>query len=372
MHIQALVDLIKEKRQDGFTMCEVGCWDGTTTKEYLPFIKEVGGKVYLVDHFCGSKTATGIHSWNPEQADLIYNKLKDNIFPYNDCVEILRGNSTQMASEIADNSLDLCFLDASHLYEDVKLDIRNYFRKVKIGGVFAGHDIENLWMYNTFSKEQLEKDFVRGVHPGVIQSWVENFGNDIEIRQSEGVAPIGIYPIKTKYFEELKRSMEWLAEQDKTVFLGQAVAENGTGISNTLKNISKSKLLEMPVFEETQLGMSIGIALDGLVPISIFPRWNFLLCATNQLINHLDKIPLISDKGYKPKVIIRTAIGSERPLWPSYAHIGDFTEAISKMLTTVNIVRLDRTDQIFDEYRRAYEGDESTILVEWGDYYGEK
>lgn len=37
------------------------------------------------------------------------------------------------------------------------------------------------------------------------------------------------------YFDELKRSMEWLASQKDTLFLGQAVEYPGTGMTNTLK-----------------------------------------------------------------------------------------------------------------------------------------
>ena len=42
-----------------------------------------------------------------------------------------------------------------------------------------------------------------------------------------------------KYFEELKKSMEWLSEKPDTLFLGQAVEYDGTAITNTLKNIPK-------------------------------------------------------------------------------------------------------------------------------------
>ena len=175
-----------------------------------------------------------------------------------------------------------------------------------------------------------------------------------------------------KYFDELKRSMEYLANDDRTVFLGQAVAEPGTGMSNTLKDISQDKLIELPVAEEMQMGMSLGMALHGRIPISVYPRWNFLLCAVSQLVNHVDKLSLMSK--YKANVIIRTSIGSERPLHPQCQHVGDFTEAFKLMCKTVEVIRLDEPDQIFPAYEKALLRDDnrSTILVEWGDYYNEK
>ena len=166
--------------------------------------------------------------------------------------------------------------------------------------------------------------------------------------------------------------MEYLAQDERTVFLGQAVAVPGTGMSNTLKDISKDKLIELPVAEEMQMGVSLGMALNGKIPISVYPRWNFLLCAVSQLVNHVDKVSLMSK--YKANVIIRTSIGSERPLHPQCQHVGDFTEAFRLMCKTVEVIRLDEPEQIFPAYEKALLRDDnrSTILVEWGDYYNEK
>jgi pyruvate/2-oxoglutarate/acetoin dehydrogenase E1 component len=177
-----------------------------------------------------------------------------------------------------------------------------------------------------------------------------------------------------KYFDELKRSMTFLAQDPRTVFIGQAVAVAGTAMSNTLKDVPPDRLIELPVFEEMQMGMTTGMALTGLVPISIFPRWNFLLCAINQLVNHLDKVQVMSNYGYKTKAIIRTGIGSQRPLHPQHQHVGDYTEALRAMCSTIEIIRLEEPSDIFPAYERALLRDDgrSTILVEYGDYYGEK
>ena len=67
-------------------------------------------------------------------------------------------------------------------------------------------------------------------------------------------------------------------------------------MSNTLKGISKKKLLELPVAEELQMGVTLGLSMDGNIPISIYPRWNFLLYAVNQLINHVDKFKIMAEK----------------------------------------------------------------------------
>ena len=176
------------------------------------------------------------------------------------------------------------------------------------------------------------------------------------------------------YFDELKRSMEYLGEQPDTLFLGQAVEYKGTAMTNTLKDVSKDKLLEMPVDEEMQMGITNGLAINGTVPISIYPRWNFLLLTMNQLINHLDKMSVFSHGEYSPKVIIRTSIGSQRPLHPQAQHIGDYTDGMRLMVENIEIIRLNESGDIFPAYYKAYNRTDgkSTLLVEWGDYYNEK
>lgn len=171
------------------------------------------------------------------------------------------------------------------------------------------------------------------------------------------------------YFDELKRTMEWLATMNNTFFIGQAVGSSGTAMYNTLKDIDPAKRLELPVAEEMQMGISTGLALEGFVPISVYPRWNFMLCAISGLVNHLDKYPMISE--YHPKVIIRTGIGSVNPLDPQWQHKGDFTEAIQKMCKTVKVVRLDRPEQIWRSYYEAYKARHSTILCEVSDFLNE-
>ena len=61
-------------------------------------------------------------------------------------------------------------------------------------------------------------------------------------------------------------------------------------------------------------------------------------------------------------------------LHPQFQHIGDFTEAVQKMCTTIEVLKLDNPDQIFPAYKKAYDRDDgiNTILVEYGDYYNEK
>ena len=114
-----------------------------------------------------------------------------------------------------------------------------------------------------------------------------------------------------RYFDELKKSMTWLGQKNNTIFLGQAVEYPGTAMTNTLSDIKEDKLFELPVAEEMQMGMTLGMSFEGLVPISIFPRWNFVLCGMDQLVNHIDKLKYMNGENFNSTIIIRTGIGSE-------------------------------------------------------------
>ncbi len=176
----------------------------------------------------------------------------------------------------------------------------------------------------------------------------------------------------SKFSTELTKAMTWLGTKPDTYFIGQAVEYEGTAMTKTLEFVPKEKLKELPVFENTQTGMALGLSLYGFVPISIYPRWNFLLLGIDQLINHIDKFPLFSKK--RNKVIIRTGIGSESPLHPQHQHVGDYTEAVRAMCKTTEVIRLDTPEMVWPAYEKAYyrEDGKSTIIVEWGDSYNDE
>jgi len=175
-----------------------------------------------------------------------------------------------------------------------------------------------------------------------------------------------------KYKDELIRSMKWLGEKDNTLFLGQATAFSGHAISGTLTEVPKDKLIELPVMEEVQMGICTGLSLEDFVPISIYPRFNFMMLAINQLVNHIDKMKEMSKGMLVPKVIVRVAVGARKPIDGGSQHTQNFTESIKNMLIDTILVELTEPEQIFDTFVDAYNRDGSTVVVEWGDFYSEK
>ena len=172
------------------------------------------------------------------------------------------------------------------------------------------------------------------------------------------------------YKEELIKAMDLLSNQDSSIFVGYNI-NYGSKIYGTMDNIPKEKKIEFPIAEDMQMGVSIGLSLEGYIPISIYPRIDFLIIATNQLVNHLDKIEEMSCGQFKPKVIIRTAIGSTKPLYPGLQHCSDYTMALKHMLKNVDVIKLNNSKDIIPAYKNALEetNNKSTLLIEVADFY---
>lgn len=171
------------------------------------------------------------------------------------------------------------------------------------------------------------------------------------------------------YKDELIKANNLLAENGY-VFIGQNIKYGGTSQYHMLKHLPDNQRIELPVFEETQMGMSIGMTLEGLKVCSVYPRWDFLILATNQLINHADKIKRMSDNQFKLKgLIIKTCVGSIKPMFPGEQHCGDYTEEFKKMFKDINVVKLERAEDIVPAYKEAMESDTPTLIVECPDLY---
>jgi pyruvate/2-oxoglutarate/acetoin dehydrogenase E1 component len=114
------------------------------------------------------------------------------------------------------------------------------------------------------------------------------------------------------------------------------------------------------------------MALEGWVPITCYPRFDFFILSLNQLVNHLDKIQDMSKGDMKPKVIIRVAVGSKLPFSAGPQHTQNHTEAMKKMLTEIDVVELIEPEQIYESFVNAYNSDKSTLIIEHAEYYGTK
>jgi pyruvate/2-oxoglutarate/acetoin dehydrogenase E1 component len=173
------------------------------------------------------------------------------------------------------------------------------------------------------------------------------------------------------YVKEINKSMRFLSKNPKVLFLGQSVLYPGSSIYVSLNNIKSNRRIELPVFEETQMGMTLGLALEGYIPVSCFPRFDFLILALNQLINHIDKIDYLTNNQFKSKIIIRTMVGARKPLNAGPQHCQNHTQAIKKLSKNIKICLLDKKQDIFKSYSSTLKDKKNKIFlfVEDGNNY---
>lgn len=70
--------------------------------------------------------------------DEIYADAQKRLSPYN--CELIKAFSKDAAKDFVDGSLDFVYLDGNHEYDFVKEDLSLWTKKVRPGGIFAGHD----------------------------------------------------------------------------------------------------------------------------------------------------------------------------------------------------------------------------------------
>ena len=79
--------------------------------------------------------------WRDQEAfNEAYERFLRAILPYAGRVFILRAFSADAAWVVPDKSLDFVFIDGNHFYPYVSKDIDLWTRKVRFGGLVAGHD----------------------------------------------------------------------------------------------------------------------------------------------------------------------------------------------------------------------------------------
>jgi len=171
----------------------------------------------------------------------------------------------------------------------------------------------------------------------------------------------------TEYKIALTKAMSDLAKLDETIFIGQQIIYAGNPMSTTLTDVPKEKMIEVPVMEETQMGMSLGLAITGKTVISFYPRWDFVISAANQLINHVDKYELMT--GQRVNILIRVGKGANVPLDPGHQHKANYINEFKTMCPNIEIHDLKTWQDVELSYKYAIENGGVHILAEYPELY---
>lgn len=67
-----------------------------------------------------------------------YEETAERLKPYN--CKLIRKTSMDALADVEDNSLDFVYIDANHDFVNFTLDLHNWIKKVRPGGIVSGHD----------------------------------------------------------------------------------------------------------------------------------------------------------------------------------------------------------------------------------------
>ena len=171
-----------------------------------------------------------------------------------------------------------------------------------------------------------------------------------------------------KYKDVVSKTMAELATKDEVIFIGQGLL-NGDRVYGTMSDVPTTKCLELPCAENLHIGIAIGLALKGYRPVIIFQRMDFILLASDGIINHLSLMPKMSGGQFKLPIIIRAIVGSNSDKFVvGPQHNKDFSELFMPYLA---VHQFRRGMDIKNAYEMEYKDEEACLMVEYKDCYEE-
>ena len=139
---QSVYSEMVKNGKDGDHFVEIGSWLGRSATFMATEIKQSGKNIKfdVIDTWEGSNEF--YHNEFKKKYNVFEEFLK-NTEPLKEYINPRKECSYIAPKYYDDESLDFVFIDADHSYDIVIKDISNWYPKVKIGGVIAGHDYYN-------------------------------------------------------------------------------------------------------------------------------------------------------------------------------------------------------------------------------------
>jgi len=183
-----IVDGDKQVRQDRLKRYNRNWIDNTSRDELPDFFIKMGFKrgaeigVYKAEYtekFCQAGLIMyAIDPWRAfwgqgrtqqvqKRQDFLYEHAQRVLAPYISTTTIIRKDSMDAVSYFRDEALDFVYIDGDHNFKHIAMDIYEWSKKVKKGGIVAGHDY-----WSTNPKAQ---NVICQVKP-VVNAYIEAFG----------------------------------------------------------------------------------------------------------------------------------------------------------------------------------------------------
>lgn len=128
-----LINILKHKKE--LIGLEIGCYAGQNASYLLGNmdIKELHG----VDPYLQYVDWNGGLTCHP--GDTAEQQANERLKSYSNFIKH-RKTSDDAVTDFEDEMFDFIFIDGLHTFDQVLKDCRNYYSKLKSGGIFSGHD----------------------------------------------------------------------------------------------------------------------------------------------------------------------------------------------------------------------------------------
>ena len=208
-----LIDELGLKRGAEIGVCEGGFSEHLLKNSKLDIL-------YSIDAWSEDTTRTMSAFKNCDVAngniEKRYERTVERLAPYGARSKIIRDFSVEAAQAFEKESLDFIYLDASHRFTGLFLDMLAWWPVCREGGIFAGHDffrkyrfetayVINGWTTETKQKFYLTYDERKKPYPGVEPSWYLQKNTK---------------RTKEEYFKELPEYVKTLKEQANLCLAG--------------------------------------------------------------------------------------------------------------------------------------------------------
>ena len=167
----ALPQIIKQLGP-GLDGIELGIWYGNNAGFLLQECSNIS-KLYGIDPYLPYQ------DWNRyiTETDIkqIRNTAVNNLEIFKDRFELYENDASDIVYKFKDESLDFIFIDGDHSFEKCYKDLKNYFEKVKRGGLFSGHDYTLVGVNSALHKFRKENN-IKGnfkVIPNDVWYWIK-------------------------------------------------------------------------------------------------------------------------------------------------------------------------------------------------------
>jgi pyruvate/2-oxoglutarate/acetoin dehydrogenase E1 component len=137
-----------------------------------------------------------------------------------------------------------------------------------------------------------------------------------------------------------------------------------------LSTLYQQKIYNTPISEAGIVGVGVGLALNGIIPIIEIMFGDFITLCFDQILNHAAKYELMYAKQKKVPLIIRTPMGGGRGYGPTHS------QSLEKFLIgipNINVIALSLLHDPIELFERIVSNCSSpTIIIEDKKSYGMK